>query len=34
MSGKSIDRVGGSRGVAFFDDEGNLCWSEEDTTLF
>ncbi len=34
MAGKSIDRVGGSRGVAFFDDEGNLCWSEEDATLF
>ena len=34
MAGKGIDRVGGSRGVAFFDDDGNLCWSEEDAPLF
>ena len=34
LEGKNVDRVGGSRGVAYLDDDGNLCWGEEDATLF
>jgi hypothetical protein len=28
LADKGIDRVGGSRGVAFLDEEGNLDWCE------
>jgi len=34
LSEKCVDRVGGSRGVAYFDDDGNLAWTEQDDTLF
>ena len=30
LADKGIDRVGGSRGVAFMDEDGNLSWCEAD----
>ena len=34
LSEKNVERVGGSRGVAFLDESGNLTWCEEEDTLF
>lgn len=34
LADNDVDRIGGTKGIAFIGDDGSLCWSDEDATLF